>query len=189
LLLEELGLEYKPMPLDMMEARAHKKPEYLELNPNGKVPCLVDGDFVIWESISINNYLADKYKPELLGTTVEDRARAHQWSVWAMTELQPPLVDLLIQMLFVPVEKRDESVIAKAKERIPGLLGILDRALAGRTFMAGDALTVADFNLASVVNMTTGLKIDLGAHPNIGLWFARIKERSSFRKFAELRKP
>lgn len=167
LLLEELGLEYKHMPLDMMEAKAHKLPDYLRLNPNGKVPCLVDGDVVIWESISINHYLADKYKPELLGTTVKARALAHQWSVWAMTELQPPLVDLLIQMVFVPAERRDETTIAKAKEKVPGLLNILDQGLAGRKFIAGDELTVADFNLASVVNLATALKIELDGYVSI----------------------
>lgn len=187
LLLEEIGQPYETVALDMMEKREHKSPAYLKLNPNGKVPCLVDGEFVLWESLAINNYLADKYKPELLGATPEERALVQQWSIWALAELQPPFVDILIQKFFVPEAKRDAAVVAKAQEKIPPMLKTLDQALADRDYLVGDKPTLADFNAASVVNIAAGLQIGLEPFANVGRWMGRLRERASFKKFIELR--
>ena len=187
LVLEELGLEYETAPLDMMGAREHKSESFLKLNPNGKVPCLVDGDFVIWESLAINHFLADKYRPALLGQTPESRGLVHQWSLWAFTELQPPMVEMLIQLVFTPEEKRDAAVIAKAREKVPPLLNILDAALGNRHFLVGASLTLADLNVASIVNMTAMLKIPTSGYANMSRWFEEIKSLPSFRKVAELR--
>src|SRR3989344_9118391 len=105
-LLEELALPYQAMPVDMRN-KEHKSEAFLKLNPNGKVPALVDGDVVLWESIAINHYLADKYRPELLGKTPVERGLEQQWSTWSMVDLQPPLVDLIIQMVLTTEEKRN----------------------------------------------------------------------------------
>src|SRR5687767_5881522 len=94
--LEELGLSYERVKIDM-RSKEHKSPSYLNLNPNGKVPVMVDDDFVLWESAAINSYLAEKHRPELLGRTLQERALVQQWTLWAMVDLQPPHVDLLIQ--------------------------------------------------------------------------------------------
>lgn len=187
LMLEELGLPYENVPLDMSK-REHKSPEFLKLNPNGKVPCLVDGSYVIWESIAINYYLAEKYKPTLLGTTPEQRGLVHQWSVWALNEFQPPLVEMLIQLVFIPAEKRNMSIVEKAREKLPGYLQVLDQCLAGKTYLVADQFTLADINVGSVANLATGLQVNLASYPAIESWFARIKERPSFKKFAESRK-
>ncbi|MCB0362836.1 MAG: glutathione S-transferase [Bdellovibrionales bacterium] len=94
--LEEIGIEYENKPINFRE-KQHKSPEYLKLNPNGKVPVLVDGDFVIWESLAINFYLAEAYKPQLLGSDIQHRGLVHQWSIWALADLQPPLIEAFIQ--------------------------------------------------------------------------------------------
>jgi len=188
LVLEEIGQAYENIPLEMMEKREHKSPEYLKLNPNGKVPCLVDGNFVIWESLAINNYLADKYKPDLLGATAQERGHVQQWSIWALAELQPPMVEILIQTLFTPEDKRNPVVIAKAQEKIPPMLAVLDQALAGKDYLVGNKLTLADLNAGSVVNIAVALQIPLDQFPNIGRWLGRLKERPSFKKFTELRR-
>ncbi len=71
-LLEELGLSYENKPVDMMK-KEHKSDWFLKVNPNGKVPALVDGNTTLFESMAINYYLAEKYKPEFLGKTVEEK--------------------------------------------------------------------------------------------------------------------
>lgn len=185
-MLEEIGQPYETVALDMGK-KEHKSPEYLKLNPNGKVPCLIDGDYIIWESVAINFYLAEKYKPELIAGTAEEKGRMQQWSTWALVELQPPLVDMIIQLMFMPEDKRDMNVVARAKEKVPPMLAVLDKHLAGKTFMVANKLTVADFNVASIVNIAPAMKIDLAPYPNIVAWFSRLKERPSFKKFAELR--
>lgn len=186
LMLEELGLPYEHVPLDMKN-KEHKSENFLKLNPNGKVPVLVDGDFVIWESTAINNYLADKHKPELLGKTPMERGVQQQWSTWAMVDLQPPLVEILIQMIFVPEEKRSMATIEKNREKVPPMLKILDNALAGKDYILGKNICVADFNLASVVNIAMMFEFDMKPYTNITAWMGRMKERPSFKKVAELR--
>lgn len=187
LLLEELGQPYKTMPLDMMEKREHKSPAYLKLNPNGKVPCLVDGDFILWESLAINYYLAEKYRPELLGSTPEEKGHVQQWSTWALSELQPPMVDLIIQQKFTPEEKRDPNVIARAREKIPLALKLLDQHLAGKKFLVNEKLTLADLNLASVVNISSSVQVSLEPFKNVATWLQTICERPSFKKLLAMR--
>lgn len=184
-MLEECGLSYKQIIPDMSK-REHKAPEYLHINPNGKVPTLKDGNFVIWESIAINRYLAEKYKPEFLGNTIEEKSLIDQWSVWSMTELQPPMVDLLIQMVFVPADKRDQAIIEKAKSRIPDRLKILDNAIANKTYMIANQFTLADLNLASVAKIGLSLGYDYKEYPNLTRWLMNIKERESFRKVSAM---
>lgn len=184
-MMEELGLKYKTMPLDMSK-KEHKSPGFLALNPNGKVPCLKDNDYVIWESIAINQYLAEKYKPEMLGTTPEEKGHVAQWSVWAMTELQPPAVDILIQMVFVPEDKRNHALIEKSQEKIPGLLRILDQAITGKEYLVGNKFTVADINMASVVGVLVHLHMDLSPYKGIMNWMEKISSRPAFRRYSEL---
>lgn len=189
LMLEEVAQPYEAVPLDMMEKKEHKSEAFLKLNPNGKVPCLIDDKLVIWESMAINFYLADKYKPELMGKTPADRGLALQWSLWGLNELQSPMVDILIQTMFVPEPKRDHSVIKKAQEKIPQLLSILDHALEGRKYLVGDHFSVADLNVASAVNITHTVKISLENYKNILAWFEPILQRPSFQKYASMRNP
>jgi glutathione S-transferase len=189
LVLEEIGVPYETKTLDMFEKKEHKQSPFLKLNPNGKVPCLVDGDFVIWESIAINSYLAEKYKPELLGSGAQEKGLVQQWSIWAMTELQPPLVEILIQMMFVPEPKRDMNLVAKAKEKIPAMLKVLDQALAGgKRYLVSDKFTLADLNVGSVINLAQGLQIPTDEFTAIKPWFQALKDRPSFQKFSDLRK-
>lgn len=185
-MLEELGLPYENVPLDM-RTKEHKSEAFLKLNPNGKVPVLVDGDFVIWESTAINSYLADKHKPELLGKTPAERGAQQQWSTWAMVDLQPPLVEILIQMVFVPEEKRSMAVIEKAREKVPPMLAILDQALTGKDYILGTEVSVADFNLASVVNIAQTFEFDFKPYPAVSAWLERMLSRPSFQKVGELR--
>lgn len=186
-MLEELGLPYETVPLDMMQAREHKSPAFLKLNPNGKVPVLIDGDFKIWESMAINTYLVEKTKSPLGGTTPEEKGLIQQWSYWSILELQRPAVDCLIQEMFVPAEKKDVAIIQKSKEVILNLLPILNESLSDRTFLVGGRFTMADLNVASVVNVCRGLKIELSAWPNVQRWFSAISDRPAFQKLMKLR--
>ena len=182
--LEECGLKYETVNIDM-RAGQHKSPEYMKLNPNGKVPTMVDGDFVLWESMAIDRYLVEKYKPELLGPTIEDRALIEQWTIWAIAELQPPLIDLLIQMAFVPEPKRDLALIEKSRAKLPGKLEVLDGALRNREYMVANYFSLADINVASVANIGMSLGIDYSNYASLTNWLSKMKARPSFKKFEE----
>jgi glutathione S-transferase len=186
-MLEELGVAYKTMPLDM-RAKEHKSPEYLKLNPNGKVPCLKDGDYVIWESMAINSYLADKYKSPLLGETAEERGQIAQWSYWSQLELQKPLIDIFIQKIFVPDDRRDLAVIEKAEKTVPLLFKILDQELVGKKYLASERFTSVDINVASVVCIVDAIQMDISQYKNIQIWLSHCKDRPAYQKYVLLQK-
>lgn len=186
-MLEEAGVAYEQDPLSMREGQ-HKSPEYLAINPNGKVPTLVDNGLVIWESMAITQYLADKYKPELIPDTPEQRSQVNQWSYWSIVDLQPPLIDILIQTQFVPEKRRNLALLEKAQTIIPSRLQMLDDQLKKVPFVTGDDFTIADLNVASVVGICQMVKIDLKPYAGITLWLEKISQRPGFQKFLELQK-
>ena len=161
--------------------------EFLKLNPNGKVPCLIDDGFVLWESAAIVHYIAEKYKPEMLGTNVQDKALVQQWAFWTMTEAQPPMVDILIQKVFVPEGKKDLALIARREQQVPGILEVLEQALTNKKFLVGDTYSVADLMAASAVNIALGLQLDLTKFANIKAWMAEVKSRPAWVKVTQLR--
>ncbi len=185
--LEEVEATYQNKAIDF-RAQEHKSADFLKINPNGKVPALTDGEFTIWESMAINFYLADAYRPSLLGKEVHDRGLVQQWSIWSLAELQVPLIDIFIQLVFVPEDKRDLKVIEKSKGKMPSLLNTLDAELENRKFLVADDFTLADLNVASVVSICHHINYELSDYENITSWLARMSERPAFQKYQELMK-
>ncbi len=183
--LEEAGVPYERVAVSFRD-REHKAPAFLRLNPNGKVPVLVDGDLVLWESIAINRYLAEKHQPALLGTGAAERALVDQWSVWSQVDFQPPVIALFIQLVFVPEERRDPAAMDAARAKIGPLVALLNTHLEGRAYMVGAQFTLADLNVASVAKLLASLAIDLGAAPNLTTWLARTQARDAVARVAAL---
>ncbi|WP_299182608.1 glutathione S-transferase family protein [uncultured Neptuniibacter sp.] len=183
--LEEAGVEYTAQSIDF-RAGEHKAPDFLKVNPNGKVPALVDGDFTIWESLAINNYIAEAYKPELLGNTVQERGLVSQWSIWSVADLQAPLIQAFIQLVFVPEPKRDASIIESSFEKLPPLLSTLESSLADKTYLVTERFTLADLNVSFVVAICDAVRYDLSEYPNINAWRERIGEREETQRYQAL---
>ena len=183
--LEEVGAKYDVKSIDF-RAREHKSESYLKINPNGKVPTLTDGDFIIWESMAINFYLAEAHKPELLGKDSQGRALVQQWSFWALAELQVPIIDTFIQLVFVPEASRDQALIEKARTKIPVLLQVLDGALENNSYLVGSEFTLADLNVASVVTICSAIQYDISAYKNIQTWMGKITARPAFARYTAL---
>jgi glutathione S-transferase len=175
-MLEELGLPYENVPTHFATGDT-KKPEFLALNPNGHIPTLVDDGVAYWESMAINLYLARKYDKGLQPRTLEDDCHSIQWSFWAMTEVENPLLDVLMHRLFLPAEQRDPKAADAGVARLQAPLGVLDRQLDGRRYVLGDAFTVADVNLASVLSWSTLVGVDLSAFPNLARWLGECSAR------------
>lgn len=184
--LEEAGVPYEVMSIDM-KTKEHKSPEFLKINPNGKVPALVDGNTTLFESMAINFYIADKYRPELLGKTPEERAQSYQWSFWASSELQDPIIQVFIQKVFMPEEKRSQAVINENMDKIPGLLTVLDNSLVGKTYLNASTFSLADLNTMTVVSIAPHLGIDLSKYKNIDSWMKAISDRPAFQNYSKLR--
>jgi glutathione S-transferase len=154
-----------------------KTPEFRKLNPNRHIPVLQDGDLVLWESLAINLYLARKYDKGLWPKSVEDEGRAYQWSVWAMTELEEPLLTALMHRVAFPAEQRDAKKADDAAVRFAKPLEVLDGALAGRDYLLGPQFTVADLNVASVMAWAPMAKLDLASAPKATAWLTRCTSR------------
>lgn len=185
--LEELGVPYEAMPLNMAN-KEHKSEDYLRLNPNGKVPVVIDGDYILWESMAITNYLVKKHKSPLAAQNDLEEGRILQWSFWALAEFQNPAVQWLIQAMFVPEDKRNHAIIEESKKALPRLLAVLENGLEGKKYLVGDRFTVADINVGSVVNILIGLQYDLSAYPNIMQWMQSYAERPAFKKLMSMHK-
>lgn len=183
--LMEIGIPFERIPLNMKE-KEHKMPEYLKLNPNGKVPVLVDDDFTLWESLAINFYLAEKYKPELLGQGFASRGLVQQWTLWSNLELQPPFIEVFIQKFFVPEEHRSQDVIDKALHKLPPLFNILNQALVEKPYLVGPEFTLADLNVASVATIAAMLRFDLTPYQEVNRWLTNITQRPSYQQWQEM---
>jgi len=173
---EEIGVPYENIKTNFAKGEA-RTPEFLRINPNGHVPALEDGDIRLFESLAINLYLARKYGAAFWPKSVADEGRVFQWSVWAMTELEEPLVTALVNRMFLPEAQRDAKKADKAAERAKKPLGVLEGALEGRPWLVGESFGVADLNVASVLLWAPMAAIDLGATPRTADWLARCTAR------------
>lgn len=166
--IEETGIDYTHVPTHYFNDS--KTEEYLTVNPNGRIPALVDGDLHLFESMAINLYLTKHYGGALYPADAAEEAQAWQWSVWAISEIEPLQMQVVIQRMFVPKDQRDPAVVDNALNALQRPLKVLDRHLAGRAYLLGDAFTVADINLAGVMNLMQMVKIDCSEHANVQRW-------------------
>jgi glutathione S-transferase len=181
LLLEEIGVPYNYHRLNLREPGA--KAAFLAINPAGRVPFIVDGDVRLSESIAINFYLAEKYAPRLWSTDSAERALIYQWSLWCMTNLQPEVMRVARHVMFFPAEHRSAYEVESAKTNTQKLLDELERGLAS-TFLVGGKLSVADLNVASVINLAAAFHAGtLG--PKTHAWFDALKARPAWQNAAK----
>jgi glutathione S-transferase len=178
--LEEVGVDWELVKTRFMGDS--KKPEYLALNPNGRVPTLVDGDLVLWESMAINLYLAKKYGGELWPASEADQARAIQWSFWGINEIEPHVMALLIHRMMLPEDKRNTRVADEAERDVDRPLAVLEAWLESREHLLGGAFGIADLNVASVLAMAGLVGIDLSGYPKVQAWLARCTGRPAMAK-------
>jgi glutathione S-transferase len=142
--LKELGAKFEFEMVNLL-AGEHQRPEFLRLNPAGKLPVLVDGDLVIPESAAIVLYLAEKYpQSNLLPGDLKTRAQVYRWVMFAMTELETPLWRITRHTALLPPEKRLPQDAALAREDFARMASVFERHMEGRSFIVGDAITAAD---------------------------------------------
>ena len=185
--LEEAGVPYNLKDVDMRN-KEHKSSDFLQINPNGKVPALIDGSLKLFESMAINFHIAESYKKALLGSTSSEKAQVLQWSFWASAELQGPIIEVFIQKVFMPDDKRDPKVIASNLEKLPNLFNILNFSLNEKKYLVGNQFTLADLNLASVVSISNAIEFELKSYPNVLSWMSAMPDRPAFQKYMALRK-
>jgi glutathione S-transferase len=179
-MLEELAVPYELVPVSF--TGDNKKPEYLALNPNGRVPTLDDDGLILFESLAINLHLARKYGAGkgLWPASADDQSRAIQWSLWTANELEPHVIGYLLNARMLPENMRDAAKAKAAQEALPKPLAVLNGALAGKQHILGGGFSVADLNIACVLNVGWRLKaFDAAAYPNVLAWLERVTAREA----------
>ena len=183
---QELGLNFERRDAGLSFGVV-RTPEYLALNPNALVPTLVDGDFSLWESNVIVRYLCARHAP---GTLYPDllpaRFNAERWMDWQQTTLNPAGRDAFIQWFRTPPEQRDAERIARSVAAMTPLLALLDRELAQRSFLGGDAFSMADIPVACDVHRWFGLPQARPALPHLEAWFNGLMARPATRGVMDL---
>ncbi len=183
--LEELGVTYEHLPMPTTEA---KSAAHLKLNPNGHVPVLEDDGAVVWESMAINLYLAEKYgKNSLWPSDPAARADIYKWSFFAMTEVEPHLVTLLVNRVMAPPEQRNEKAATAAVEALKAPLNALEETLKGREYLLGKNFTIADLNVAAVMSWIPMMKLDISSTPNVQAWLQKCLGREANKKVRGLK--
>jgi glutathione S-transferase len=171
----ELGLEFAHDAVAFDDPRL-KTEAFLRLNPAGAIPAIEDDGFALSESLAINLYLAKRHGlGGLYPISLEDEARVWRWSLWAQGQLEPWV------MRDVRLATLREAIAEHAAAEIGVSLATLERALSGRSWLVGDAFTVADLNVAGVLSPSRAEHLDLSPYPRVADWLARCYARPAAR--------
>jgi len=181
-MLEECAVPYEHEDLTRHPTMDEKSGAVRKISPMAKIPVLVDGDFVLAESMAINLYLARKYGRHLWPTGEQEQAKVLQWSFFAVTEVDPPLVQLMVERTFRKESERNADNEQKNAELIKRPLDVLNSQLGAQPWLVGSSFSVADLNVASVLSMAAGAKVNLSEYPHISAWLKRCHDRPAWQK-------
>ncbi|KAH6782402.1 glutathione S-transferase PHI 9 [Perilla frutescens var. hirtella] len=188
----EKEIEYEVVDVDLLKGE-HKSPQY----PFGVVPVIEDGDYKLYESRAIIRYYAEKYRsqgPELLGKTIEERGLIEQWLEVEAHNFQPPLYELVSQLLFGPKLgiPTDPKSVQENEEKLAKVLDVYEERLSTAKYLAGDAFSLADLSHIPFGNfLVSTLKKEylIRDRENVSRWWDEISSRPSWKKVLELYPP
>jgi len=160
----------------------NNEPAYLAMNPNGLVPTLEEDGFILWESNSIVRYLAAKFGAGgLEPADLRARASASRWMDWQLTVCAPAIHPLFWGLIRTAPEKRDHAAINAAREKMAGVMKILDAQLGKSAFVAGDAFSMGDIPVGLITYRYRRLVPDRPVFANLERWFGGLEQRPAFK--------
>ncbi len=176
--LKLMDVDYNLVKVDYFAAE-QKGEAYKAVNPNAALPAMKDGDLVLWESNAILQYAADKHgKLEQYPADLAVRGDINRWLFWESSAWFPSCYVYLVENCVKPLlgDKPDPAVIEGEAENFHKLAGILDARLAGRSWICGDAATLADIVVAAPMHLHEWSKLPLAGHPNVVRWMTQSVE-------------
>jgi glutathione S-transferase len=183
--LQELGVDFEAITVNL-RAGEHRSPEYLAINPAGKLPALVDGDLVLTESAAIVLYLGEKYG-KFLPADARGRAEVNKWLLFTVTELEQPLWRIAKNRNLYPEAQRLAADIPLASQDFRAMAEVAEQHMQGRTFVAGDSVSVADFVLAYTLDWANEVQL-LDRSPQLVAYMERMYARPRApKRIAQLR--
>jgi len=182
---ESIDLPIEVVDVDLRKG-ANKEPWFLALNPNHKVPALQDGDFSLWESNAINQYLAAKAgRTDLWPVKPDEQADVSRWQLWTHTHWNlaaNPIVFERVLKPFFGQGPADEAAVAAKMPELREAFKVVDDHLASRTWLAADRLTLADLSLAASLTYALRANLPFAEYPNFERWFGRIRELEAWKR-------
>ena len=178
-MLKELALPFQHVPTHFMDGST-RTPEFLAINPNGRVPALDDGGLLLCESLAINLHLARKYGGaplDLAPRGLVEEALATQWSFWVATEVEKPLLLASANRKLFAEHQRDEEQAQMAIAKLNRPFKVLDAHLSQRQHLLGERFTVADLNVATVMDLAPQCGLSLADWPHVQTWHQRCLAR------------
>lgn len=183
----EAGVDADICTVDLFK-REHEKPEFLALNPNGLMPVLEDGDFVLWESTAIMQYLAARQPGRSLWPEdAKAQADVSRWLSWRLAHWGPTCGIFAFQNLVKPLSglgDPDPAEIARGEGAMAKLGRILDDQLAGKSFITGDQITLADIAIGSWLTHCEQTKIPIAGFSEVMRWRESLEGREAWKKSA-----
>ena len=174
--LQELGEEFEAVTVNLV-AGDHRRPQFLKINPAGRVPVLVDGDLTITESVAIVLYLAERdAQRRFLPRDIALRSQVYRWLMFAATELEQPLWRIARHTALYPEDMRLPAELPIARQDFAEMAAVLERHMKDRQFVVGDQVTVADFVMAYTLDWANEARL-LGEFPNLTAYLERMYAR------------
>ena len=153
-------------------------PEYLAMNPNGLVPVIDDGGFILYESNAVVRYLAGKHgEGTIWPKEPQPRADVDRWMEWQSTGLTPGMFHAFWQLVRTPPEKRNAALVEESRVKCEKHMAVLDRHLAGKDFVAGNRFSPADIVIGCAAHRWLGLPLERSAIPNVERWYGALRQR------------
>jgi glutathione S-transferase len=175
-MLKELDLPFNHVPTDFLRGGT-RAPEFLAINPHGRVPVLDDDGRIIFESMAINLYLAKTYGGPIAPADAWEDAQATQWSFWVVTEVEKPLLLAAANLILFAEQDRDAQELALMRQRLDRPFKVLNAHLADRKFVLGARFTVADLNIAALMSLVPLAGVPLDEYPHLKHWLHDCLER------------
>jgi glutathione S-transferase len=171
-----MGIPLERVNVDLFKGESQTEAFRSRLNPHGLTPVLEEGDTILWESSAINLYLADKVNSPLVGATPEERFQVLQWMFWSGEQWRTFTTMIFDERVGKTVMglPKDETLVAFAEGKIRAAAKVLDRHLAGRRFMVGEALTLADIDIAGPFSQVERARFPFGEFPNLMAWHENL---------------
>ncbi len=161
--------------------------DYLSKNPNGQIPTLVDGGFVLWESNAIVRYLSEAHaQAPWFPASVQDRAHCNQWMDWYLTSLHAPMTTIFWQLIRTSDEDRDHTALSAAIEQAGKIWAILDRHLETHEFVTGEHLTMGDVPVGCAAYRWHSVDITRPDLPHLKRWWDSLSAREAYQQHVML---
>jgi glutathione S-transferase len=179
----EVGVPLELATVDIFKGEG-RTPAMLAKNPNGKVPILEDGDFVLWESTAMLGYIATKAgRTDLAPTTARERAEVDRWTAWQGAHFAPAIRKVAFERIVKKLAGRgapDEAVVKAGVEEFATAANVLEQSLGTKEYVCG-RLTIADFALAPYAALTASCGLDFEPYPKAKAWLDRMSARDSMK--------